>query len=255
MRIPDREAAQLYVSVHDGVPGDVSYYRRHCEGLRVLELGSGTGRVAIELGQVAREVVGLELEAGMVEEARGRLAAAPADVRERVRFAQGDMSDFDLGARFDRVVIPFSGLYCVLDPEALERCMACIHRHLEPDGRLLFDAYAADRFHAEASPDDHAEDDLDHVADIEHEGEELTVLEQSSWEPEAQRLDAIYVYERDDGSVRRRIVVGHRYLLSDQIEPLLERAGLRLERLEGGFDGEALDGEGSLVVEASVRPA
>ena len=79
---------------------------------RVLDLGTGTGVVALALGEryPEAEVVGIDLSPGMIEEARGNLPAALAG---RVRFEVGDASalaypdgDFDLTVLSN--MIPFS---------------------------------------------------------------------------------------------------------------------------------------------------
>ena len=79
---------------------------------RILDLGTGTGVVAIALAEryPEAEVVGIDLSPGMIEEARGNLPAALAG---RVRFEVGDASalaypdgDFDLTVLSN--MIPFS---------------------------------------------------------------------------------------------------------------------------------------------------
>lgn len=79
---------------------------------RVLDLGTGTGVVALALGEryPEAEVVGVDLSPGMIEEARGKL---PSELAGRVRFEVGDASaltcpdgDFDLVVLSN--MIPFS---------------------------------------------------------------------------------------------------------------------------------------------------
>ncbi|HEY7420673.1 MAG TPA: class I SAM-dependent methyltransferase [Gaiellaceae bacterium] len=79
---------------------------------RVLDLGTGTGVVALALGKryPEAEVVGIDLSPGMIEEARRRL---PPELAGRVRFEVGDASALDCpDGHFDLVVlsnmIPFS---------------------------------------------------------------------------------------------------------------------------------------------------
>lgn len=235
------EEALLYSLVHDGAPGDVAFYQRLAAGAgRVLELGCGWGRVASSLS--AREVVGLESDPGMraLAEARGFVATP------------GDMRDFALGA-FDLVIVPFTGIYCLLTEDDLLAAFRSIRSALAPGGRLVFDAYAADRFHEESLPEDYPDDVLELVAEIEHRGEPLLVYERSTWDRERQRVDAFYLYERErDGLVIAELAIGHRYVLSETIGPLLARAGLRLESIAGSFEGEPFDRatSGSMVVRA-----
>ncbi|MCB9596873.1 MAG: class I SAM-dependent methyltransferase [Sandaracinaceae bacterium] len=235
------EEAHLYALVHDGAPGDVEFYRTvTADAGRVLELGCGWGRVASQLA--CGEVVGLESDPGMraVGASRGFTPV------------EGDMRSFDLGT-FDFVIIPFTGIYCLLSEDDLLACLRSVRAALAPEGRLVFDAYAADRFHEDSLPEDYPDDLLELVAEIEHAGEPLLVYERSTWDKDAQRVDAHYVYEREHGGeVIAEIEIGHRYLLSETLEPLLARAGLSLLAMRGSFDGEPFDTEtsGSLVVVA-----
>jgi ubiquinone/menaquinone biosynthesis C-methylase UbiE len=79
---------------------------------RVLDLGTGTGVVALALAEryPEAEVVGIDLSQGMIEEARGKL---PPELAGRLHFEVGDASALDCpDGDFDLVVlsnmIPFS---------------------------------------------------------------------------------------------------------------------------------------------------
>ncbi len=72
---------------------------------RVLDLGTGTGVVALALAEryPEAEVVGIDLSPAMIEEARRKL---PADPASRVRFEVGDASSLAYPAgSFDLVVL------------------------------------------------------------------------------------------------------------------------------------------------------
>jgi SAM-dependent methyltransferase len=222
--------ADLYAAIHDGTPGDVEFYRRQCDGASsVLELGCGHGRILSELAQAGRDVVGLELDAGQLALARDTLAG------RGVQLIEGDMRTFDLGRRFDRILIPHTGLYCLLSEHDVVACLQAVARHLHPDGRLVLDAYHADDFHRDSIPEDLDPRTLVPLAQIEARGVRWQVLERSSWDRGAQRITATYVHvpaegETIEGSIEQR------YLLTEQLAPLLERAGLRLLSRGRSFD-------------------
>ena len=66
--------------------GDVDWYRRKAResGGPVLELGVGTGRVALALARDGAEVVALDSHPGMLAALRRKIGEAPPDVRERI---------------------------------------------------------------------------------------------------------------------------------------------------------------------------
>jgi len=96
----------------------------------VLDAGCGTGRVAIELSRLGHDVVGVDVDAAMLEAAR---AKAPD-----LTWIEGDLTDpaLDLGRTFDVVVM--AGNVLIFVPTGTEgQAIASAARHLNPGGRLV----------------------------------------------------------------------------------------------------------------------
>ena len=243
--------AELYELTHRGNPGDVDFYRAACREARsVLELGSGYGRIAIALAEAGHDVVGIELDAGLLE--RARLNAAAASLDGTLEFIQGDMTSVNLGRRFDRVLIPHSGLYCLLELEQVRAALRVARAHLTESGLLLLDGYAADDFHEESEPEDIPEDALEAVAQVETAGRRYSVFEKSRWDRERQLLWVTYVYTREPSGEERRFDLPQRYLLQHELRELLAEAGFDDVLVRGGFEGEPYDEDAEhLVVAAS----
>ncbi|MBX3183445.1 MAG: class I SAM-dependent methyltransferase [Polyangiaceae bacterium] len=245
----------LYELTHRGNPGDVEFYSRACEGARsVLELGTGYGRIALGLAAAGYEVVGLELDPGLLELARAakaaQLEAAGAEVKvgaatvsetDSLEFVLGDMRQFELGRRFDRVIIPHSGLYCLLEPGEVASCLRAARAHLCPGGLLVLDGYAADDFHEESLPEDVPDDQLEPITEIEAQGTRYTVFEQSRWDRDSQRIDATYLYREEPSGREVRYLLPQRYLLRRELEALLDAAGFSVSLVRGSFSGDAYD--------------
>jgi SAM-dependent methyltransferase len=136
---------ETYDAQHDSIPGgdDVSFFRELAEraGGSVLDLGCGTGRVAIPLAEAGFDVVGLDRSAPMLAVAAERRGARPSDVRRRLRFVEGDMTDFRLGRRFGLVFAAFRVFMALPDEEAQRSALASIRRHLRPGGLLSIDIF------------------------------------------------------------------------------------------------------------------
>lgn len=94
---------------------------------RVLEPGCGSGRMFAPLAARGLIVTGIDRSAAMVERARARNAGTAV---------LGDMTDFDIGARFDGAICPINTLgHLSHDEVALHlRAMA---RALEPNSHYL----------------------------------------------------------------------------------------------------------------------
>jgi ubiquinone/menaquinone biosynthesis C-methylase UbiE len=122
---------------------DIAFYlalaRR--EGSRVLELGCGTGRVAIALAAAGLEVVGIDSSVGMLDGARAKAASLDAETARRLTLLEGDMRAFSLDRTFDSVLIPARAFAFLLTPEAQMACLTQVHRHLRPEGVLAIDVF------------------------------------------------------------------------------------------------------------------
>src|SRR5215203_5318877 len=100
-------------------------------GGKLLEVGSGPGRLAVRLAREApgTTLTGVDISNAMVERAARR--AAGAGLSERVRFEVGDVAALPLSdGEFDGVVSTLS-LHYWSDPAS---GLAEIHRVLKPDG-------------------------------------------------------------------------------------------------------------------------
>jgi SAM-dependent methyltransferase len=98
----------------------------------VLEPGSGTGRMLEALALRGLAPCGIEFSAAMVAYSRERLSEA--GVHAGVMLA--DMTDFDLGMRFDAAVCPIGTLTHLTKAE-LASHLALMADHLEPRARYL----------------------------------------------------------------------------------------------------------------------
>lgn len=126
---------------------DVAFYREMAaeHGGPVLELGVGTGRVAIAIARDGHEVFGLERMAPMLAKLRARLATEPAAVKDRIELVRGDIRRFRFPRRrFPLVIAPFNVLMHLYRREELESMLASVKAHLAPRGVFVLDVRMPD---------------------------------------------------------------------------------------------------------------
>lgn len=246
------EPALLYAELHRGNPGDIAHYVDVCAGVQdVLELGSGAGRIALRLAAEGLDVTALELDHGLAELARKRADAAPTSVRERIDWRQGDMREMDLRQSYDRILLPYNGLYCLGGEQEVLACFERVAEHLAPGGEFWLDVYVADSFHEEA-PEEEGDEDPEPVARIEVAQQQLQVFEDTRWSRDARKLEVTYRFCDETGEVARQSLV-HHYLLAPEIVLLLSEAGLEIRNCSGGFAGEPYDEDAELLVVGARR--
>lgn len=123
--------------------GDVDFYRACARrfGNCVLELGVGTARVAVPLAEDGCAVTGLDLSQAMLDFAKQRIAELPPAVAPRIALVQGDMADFDLGRRFDWILIACRAFQHLIEPAAQRAALQAARRHLSVGGHLVIDLF------------------------------------------------------------------------------------------------------------------
>lgn len=244
--------ARLYDIETGGHAEDIPYWERLIDELRpasVLELGCGTGRL---IGPIARrglahrpdfKLVGLDLSAALLAEARERLDADPV-LRDVVRLVEADMSDFALVERFDLVIIAFNGLGFVVGPGRQRACLHAVRRHIAPGGRLAIDlivprvSYLA--LSERTSPVRLGEDLRDPAPGIAR----LLRYDTERYDPVRQVDDSIYQYElhHTDGHVERfSRDLSWQMTFPNELELLMEEAGLRVTQRYGDYERSPFD--------------
>lgn len=95
----------------------------------ILDLGCGTGRVALHLARRDHPVTGLDLDPGLVAAFASEARELPAEA------VAGDARDFDLGGEFDLVMAPMQLLQLFTAAEERRRCLSCVAAHMSAGGR------------------------------------------------------------------------------------------------------------------------
>lgn len=126
----------LYDAQYSTLSRDRAFYAGLARRLGgpVLELGTGTGRIAEAILETGAELVGLEGSRPMLEAAARRLAPYGT----RCRLVEADFRDFDLGTTFPLVVCGFNSL-CHADPVGFATGLECVRAHLRGEGTFAFD--------------------------------------------------------------------------------------------------------------------
>ena len=132
--------AEFYDLLHDGC-GDAELYPELLKqyGKNILELGSGTGRIVIPLAKAGFRVTGIEYEPDMI-----RLMEEKDYPRENLKAVRADARDFDLGERFDVILLSCNFINHFPDARDVVSALACCRKHLNPEGRVIIDCSVPD---------------------------------------------------------------------------------------------------------------
>lgn len=141
---PDVQYGPAVASVYDSLiapamPAEdaIARLRPHLTGARVLEIGVGTGRVAIPAAAIAGWLVGVDNSAPMLDEFRAK--GLPANVE----LVEADFRQpLPLAADFDAAYSTMGSLACVRSREDLVTALGHVHDVLVPGGSLSLEYYS-----------------------------------------------------------------------------------------------------------------
>ncbi len=196
---------------------DVAFYVETAieSGGPVVELGVGTGRIAVPVASAGVRVIGVDSSRGMLEVCAERVALA--GVAELVDLRLGDLQDPPVAEEVPLVLCPFRSYLHLGDDDERLAALAAAHRLLAAGGRLVFDVFAPGREDVEET----------HARWIER---EPGIWERAHWDLETRRLTLDVRGEMGETTMTLS------WIGPGEWRALLERSGFELEALYGWFD-------------------
>jgi SAM-dependent methyltransferase len=131
----DPRIAGVYDSF-DSDRSDLDLYLAIVEELgasRVLDLGCGTGTLALVLGSSGRDVVAIDPAGAMLDVARAKPGA------DRVRWIHGDATSIPSELRVDVVTLTGNAAQAIVDDADWHRTLEAVHSALVPGGHFVFE--------------------------------------------------------------------------------------------------------------------
>lgn len=236
-------------------PGDLDLYLALAArtGGPILELGVGSGRLAVPLAAAGYEVVGLDTDPAMLARARVRAAAAGRSVARRLRLLEADMTTCRLpdAGRYGLAILALNTLFLVGGRAAQAAAVETLAAHLRPGGLAVVDVWLPTvedlgRFDGRLS--------LEYVRLDPETGELVTKVVAAIVEPGTGIVELTTIYDAAPpagGPSRRWLRSEHlRLVRPDELEGFVLGAGLVVETLAGdyGLTPLAPDSERAIVV-------
>jgi SAM-dependent methyltransferase len=188
---------------------------------RVLELGIGTGRIALPLAARGLKVSGIDSSPRMVEKLREKPGGHSIPV------AIGNLVDVKVPGQFSLIYVVFSTFFGLFTQEDQIRCFDRVGRHLTDDGVFVLEAFVPD-----VSRFDRGQRTSTIYLDT-----ETAVIDSAKHDPVAQRVQAVHMIVSEDGN--RFYPVQLRYAWPSELDLMARLAGMRLRERWGGWRRES----------------
>ena len=215
--------ADIYDELHQGLPGlesMVDILAELAKGDRALELGIGTGRVALPLSERGIEVHGIDSSETMVARLKAKAGGAHIPV------TIGDFTDVGVDGQFSLILVVFNTFFALTSQEEQVRCFRNVAERLTEDGVFVIEAFVPDltRFTSNQSVSA-TRVELDRV-----------MLDVTRHDPVNQRLTTQYLIVSEEGT--QLIPIHARYAWPSELDLMAQLAGMKLQERWGSFGRE-----------------
>jgi ubiquinone/menaquinone biosynthesis C-methylase UbiE len=204
----------------------------------ILELAAGTGRAGIPLAQAGHRVVGVDYARDMLDIARRKRDSVGLSEKE-LELIYRDVLKLDLGRTFDWVCIFFNTFLAFTTLSEQDRILQTVVRHLKPTGRFWVDLFQPDLSMIAEPKLENLEPHAFFVASLGRTVSMTTSIRKL--DTQVQHVTFHYTWFDEFGREKReKTEFDMTYIFPRELQILLERNGLQIERIWGNYDGSPL---------------
>jgi SAM-dependent methyltransferase len=188
---------------------------------RALELGIGTGRIAIPLAASGVRIAGIDASPAMVTKLRDKPGG------DAIPVTIGDFASVPVRGSFALIYVVFNTFFALLTQEDQVRCFARVAKRLRRDGVFVIEAF----------PPDLSRFDRGQRTSATHLDTQSVYLDVVLNDPVAQSVRVQHVVLTEGGV--RLYPVQLRYAYPSELDLMARLAGMRLRERWGGWNREA----------------
>jgi len=199
----------------------------------ILEIGSGTGRIAAPLLGEGYSYSGLDLSSVFVDYSSKKYSNG--------NFIYGDMRNFSLSQKFDLIILPFNSFLHLLTEKDMKSCLHSIKKHLSENGFFILDIFVPD-------PEFLYRDPIKKYKEMKiiHPTKGKIIIWQTSYFDEQDEINHIHWYFEGENIRVGEYEFDMRMIYPDTIDRVLTESGFSIEEKWGDYNGEKLNIDSAL---------
>jgi len=244
-------SAHLYdLDQRDNLSADIPFYFSYAVG-NILELGCGTGRMAIPLANAGYDVTGLDLSESMLNVFKAKIT----DKSDRITIAHGNMADFSFDKKFDLIIAPFRAFQALTDDTDIQNCLNCVREHLSDSGKFIVNVFRPYKIldeswcYPETVQWERTDEATGNLIVKKHWGDRIDTAKQIIYPNYAFEVTS------PDGEMQR--IVDHlalKYYYCDQLKSLLTNCGFNIAEEFGWYDKSPIESGRELIFICGKNP-
>ncbi len=227
---------QLYDAINSHLLADVDFYLDEAAriGGPILEIACGTGRITIPMAKTGVAVVGIDISAAMLTEARRKARGEKLSIE----WIQTDAIEFHLGRKFKFIFMAYNSLQHLLSLESLESFFSCVREHLAANGTFILDVINPNIGDLSQGRQRYRAMDL-----IDPQSGMPATIEEAIHYDVARQVNRVkWFYSLANGKVNREDQLNMRCFFPQELEALVKYNGFELSDKFGNFNREPFVG-------------
>ena len=212
----------------------------------VLEIGCGSGRVTQQIARAGINITGIDNSEEMLTLAHAKLNRKP-ELAARAKLINADMKNFDLGQKFDLVIMPFNTFMHLTAQADQIAFLSCARRHLNNGGCLVLDITNP----IPAYTDTNESLTLERTFRDDETDRTIQQFATTHVDRASQLAHILWQYDALDvqGNIQRTLLpLELRYTFPGEMSLLLEKCGFKLTHLYGDYNESSFEDESERMI-------
>lgn len=241
---------ELYDLFNKDCTSDVSWYIEYCKSrnfYRVLELGIGTGRVAIPMAQSGIEVWGVDNSSSMLSKLKSKVNHIGIS---NINIVFQDVCNMQIGQVFNIALVPFCTFNFLLSLEEQKLALQRLKAHLTNNAIVIFDLLTVNTF-----PHGNFANDFFFYREDKVGSKNIKMFIKNQFDQSSQifsqnRLFKIYSPE---GINTVNLIMKNRFFLLGEFELLLNSCGYKIAHIYGDYNQKPFDDKSSSLIVIAIK--